>query len=426
MSIVYNEFLARRDCVKYFKNSDLIKLYRISDKSIRNWIEAAKTGRNNLVLYYDEKDKAFIADTLDNIPIIEELVAHGRKYRNERSLKVIRPLSSFYELYNPSQVTHIINSLEIHREYPLRYRYFGKGALYWDLYLQKLNNSGSSNLLKTSIELLEEDWPQLERSLKNYKFINVVDLGVGNGIAIRKALEHLQKTKKLKRYIGLDLSEKLLDITETNIRDWFNDKITMERYVRDISSEHFSDITSTDSFGHDANSTVNLIFFLGGTIMNFKEPDQVLRVIRDSMAQNDVLITSLKLDSLRARRFFDFNIRTDKTVLPSHHGFMLDLLSIDKSLYEIEQFYDHDQRARFIQIRLKMTISIHFKLKDFIKIVELQKGDTILLARILHWSTNEMINLQENNSLELCRATISCDSEYLLTVSKVRKTAPNP
>jgi transposase len=63
--------------VKYFKNTELASLYKISEKSVRNWIAAVQEGKIDLQLY-DKNNKSFIANTSKNIAVIEELVEKGQ------------------------------------------------------------------------------------------------------------------------------------------------------------------------------------------------------------------------------------------------------------------------------------------------------------------------------------------------------------
>lgn len=403
--------------MKYFKNRDLIKLYNVSDKAIRNWIIAAQQDKNGLELY-ERDEKTYIADTLENSPILDALVERGRKYRNSRTYKIIRPSATFYDLYSAKQVVDIANSIEIHGEYPLHYRYFGKCAYYWNAYLHKLHTSGSANLLTSSVELLDQHTEQLIKLTEKFTHINLVDLGVGNGLAVKKLISRLQDVGKLEKYIGVDTSQDLLNITERNIKDWFNDSIRVETHIKDLSHERFTDILSTDSYGDDSSETINVILFLGGTIMNFREPDQAIMTIRESMSKNDILVTTLKLDSEPARRFFDFNLKTDQATLPRHHSYMLDILSIDESMYSVEQFFDSKKLARFIQIKFKNAASIEFDLKSFNKRVDILKGSTLLLARIAHFSDIDVINIFVRNKLCLMQVTKSVNNEYLLLIAR--------
>ena len=65
--------------MKYFKNTELAKLYNVSEKSVRNWIEATKKGKLQLQLY-EGGSKAYIANTTKNTLMLEDLVEKGKKY----------------------------------------------------------------------------------------------------------------------------------------------------------------------------------------------------------------------------------------------------------------------------------------------------------------------------------------------------------
>ena len=404
--------------MRYFRNSELTRLYNVSDKAVRNWIDATQQGKLKLeLLEYD--DKTYIADTLHNNFILEELVHRGKKFRNRRTHKELAPSSNFYSLYGPKQVIDIANSLDKYREIPTHYRYFGEGATYWDAYLHKLYDAGISNILTATIELLRLDREYLDSLFDNYEYVNVVDVGVGNSLAAKELLQYLHDKGKLKRYIGIDSSKDLLDIAEQNIDNWFSNTIKIEKYVRDINYERFAEALAADSFGKDATATINVLLFLGATVGNFREPSQALQTIRESMGKDDILITSDKLDSENARRFFDFNIESDKTTLSLRNRFLLDLLAIEESFYDVEQFFDEQQKSRFIQVRLKVEVSIQFKVGSFQKKIELRRGESILLFRIWEWTDRELVNLYEKNKFSQLRVTKSRNQEYILIISKI-------
>jgi hypothetical protein len=48
--------------LKYFRNSELTRLYNVSDKAVRNWIASAQEGKAMLKLHSDG-NKVFISDT---------------------------------------------------------------------------------------------------------------------------------------------------------------------------------------------------------------------------------------------------------------------------------------------------------------------------------------------------------------------------
>ena len=76
--------------MKYFKNTELAKLYHVSEKSVRNWIDAVEIGKLDLDLF-DQKGKFYIANTTKNTRTIEALVEKGKKYKKQAWLPITFP-----------------------------------------------------------------------------------------------------------------------------------------------------------------------------------------------------------------------------------------------------------------------------------------------------------------------------------------------
>jgi uncharacterized SAM-dependent methyltransferase len=405
--------------LKYFKKSELVKLYNVSDKTVRNWIEATKSGKLNLELY--EKDgKSFIADTVYNYSSLMNLATRSRKYRNSLNHHRVEPLAGFYQLYSFEEIIDIVNNLEMHREIPQQYRYCGTpAATYWNEYLLKLDRAGSDNMLSATQELLQLDLPYIDKIAERHASINVVDVGVGNGLAVKAFLGALQRTGKLKKYVGIDISLPLLDTTRENIATWFSGNLETNLYRRDITHQRFAEAIVHNMESED---TINIVLFLGGILGNFKAPGDVLRVIRDSMGSNDILIMSDKLDNEYSRRFFDFNIESDKSALPFYSKYILDLLGLKESYYRVEQQYELIRRQRTICIRLTSSLSLSFDIGRFNKVVEMQKGERILLWRGGHFTTESSVGILSSNGFEVLRSTkVGDKQEFSLFISKVKK-----
>lgn len=400
--------------MKYFKNTELAKLYNVSEKSVRNWIQAALDGKLDLQLY-EENSKAYIANISRNTAVIEELAQKGKKYKNSRGYKTLAPSDKFYKLYSPKQIVDIISNLDIHKEIPVQYSYFNSGAKRWDKYTQNLFVQDTPNSLTNTIQLLELSSDYIDTLIDGYDSVNVVDIGVGNGLPIRGVLEHLIDKGVLKRYIGIDISQELLNIAEKNINKWFGDKISVEGHVRDINYDRFDDLLIPESHGSNAESTINLVFFLGGTVSNLREPDRALSTIHDSMSKKDLLFFSKKLDTAKSRRYFEMTVQGNQEV-----DLVLKLLNIDESLYTLEQFFDERKMARELHARLNIALTIRFQLYGHERILELNKGDSILLWRARHQTTIETLEQFDKNGFDLLVASRSKDQEYLLCVSKIK------
>jgi len=403
--------------MKYFKNTDLAKLYHVSEKSVRNWIEAARQGKIDLQLH-QENQRFLVANTSKNTAVIEDLVQRGKKYKNSRAFKSVKPSQTFYELYSPQQLLDIVSNLDIHREIPHQYTYFNGGAIYWNKYAHRLLHEEVTNSLNGTIKLLDLSVKSIDNIIEDYKCVNVIDLGVGNCLPVKNFLKHLLEEDKLKRYICIDISKEILDIAEKNVKEWFGDQINLERYVRDINYERFYDLLVEESFLSDSNDTLNIVLFLGGTITNLREPDQALRNINASMGRDDLLILTRKLDTEAARRHFDFDVEEITPIAPQEK-LVLDLLNIDPAFYTIEQFFDENTRSRTMQAKLKVDISINFEFERFKKTIELRKGESILIFRSRHQNMSEMIDQFERNSFNVLQAAKTRDQEYSIFMAKL-------
>lgn len=408
--------------MKYFKNTELAKLYNISEKSVRNWIQAAVDGRLELGLYKKE-GKHFVANTAKNTLQIEQLVLKGKKYKNSRGFKIISPTPKFYDTYTTKQIFDIISNLTVHRELPLKYSYVDGGAEYWDRYAQRLADETAPNMLTSTVNLLSSNIERIDSLLGNHKSVNVVDLGPGNVLPVKEILGYLLDQGKLNKYIALDISKEMLDIAERNVRLWFDNKINFEGHIRDIDHERFDDLIGQDFSQDGADSPINLILLLGGTLCNLRSPNQALQAINNSMGLGDLFVYSTKLDTPNSRRYFDFNITPEGQELTPRHRLALDMLNIDKSLYETEQLFDDRKQARFIKIRFKVALSIKFELPQGIRWAEFHKGDAVLLWRYWHQDALEIINQSDQNDLNLLQAAKSNDQEHLLLISKIKRDA---
>lgn len=405
--------------MQYFKNADLTKMYPVSEKAIRNWITAAKEGKLELSLH-EKGGRMYVANTSRNAATIDRLVNDRKKYVNSRSRKTVRPIGKFYEIYNKEQIFDIITNLETYGEIPLKYSYFNSGAQYWDQYSQKLADESLPNLLNRTVDLLELNTDYLSSLLEGYTKINVIDIGPGNGLPVKKYLERLIREGKLGRYIALDVSQAMLDIVESNMNTWFGRDFPFEGYVKDIAHDRYKDILGEDAIGSEAESVCNLTLVLGSLMANFRSPEDGWRVIHNSIGPNDFLLYTLKLDSEAAKRYFDFSVDKDVQSLSPRHKLMLDYLNIDQSMYDVEQFFDDSNKRRVIQVRLKTAIDVDFSFEGVQHKVQFDKNDVLIIFQYWHQSTADILGQLKDSGFSLLQASQSRDHEYLLTISEVK------
>ena len=403
--------------MKYFKNTELASLYHISEKSVRNWIDSTQKGKLDLELH-EVGDRFYVANTTKNATRIKELVNQRKKFTNSRGHKIVRPKPEFYELYTDEQILNIMSRIDTHKEIPLEYSYFNGGVVLWQNYVQKLLKEDAPNMLTSTIKLLDINKNYVDGLIEGKK-VNVIDLGVGDASPSRKFLEHLHAKHQINRYIGIDFSREMLAAAEANVAEWLNDEIRFESYPRNLNYDRFEDILQEDLFEASNKSPVNLVLLFGGTLTNCKDPDLALQIIAASMNKDDYLIYALKLDTESSRRYFDFQLEPNQLLTP-RHALVLDLLNIDQSLYDVEQFFDPEKKARFIQIRLKVDLSIAFDIKRSKKQLHLRKGEAVVLWRYWHQSATDVIAQFDRKGFELLQASLTGNQEYLLTISKVR------
>lgn len=402
----------------YFKHSELVEKYHVSLKTVHNWIDATKSGKIGLELY-EANGRTYIVNNPSNVSVLSGLSEKGKKYRNTLHQKVVTPTPKFYDLFSPRQILDIIHNLSIHREIPLKYSYFEGGAINWDKWVQHLVHEEGPSGPKSSIKLLHDNADRIDQLLDGFSKVNVIDIGVGNAVPVKGLIAHLLERGVLNRYIAIDISEEMLHIAERNIKEWFGDKVKFEGHIRDISYERFDDLLVEDRLSSDSKEIGNLALLLGATLGNFNSPIDILRTIYGSMSQDDLLVYSLKPDTEASRNFFGISAKSGTDNLAATHSMALELLNIDKSLYELEMGYSERQRMRYIRVRLKTALTIEFVFDHGKRYVHFEKGDSILLWRARHQTTLEIISEFEEVGFALLQATLTTDRQYLMTISGV-------
>jgi SAM-dependent methyltransferase len=410
--------------MQYFKHSELVNRYHISLKTIHNWIDATKHNKLGLKLY-EHRNRTYIANTTENIVLLEQLVEKGKKYRNSLHHKLVKPKAEFYDIYSPRQIIDIITNLEVFREIPRQYNYMKEGATNWDNWLERLSQEKTTNILKGTIEIIHFNLNAINRFIQDGKRINVIDLGVGNAFPVKELLGYLLEKGVIHRYIAVDISQSMLSIAERNVREWYGSKIRFEGHVKDISHERFDDLLTGDMLDDSADETINLVLLLGGTPINFRSYNDIFKVVYGSMGRNDLLIYTDKLDTEASRRYFDFSSHPSSSIqlgmnkLSPNHRYILDMLNIDESLYEVEAGFDKRKCMRYVRVRLKKSITIEFSFDKNRRSVELDKGDVILLLRIWHLTALETIAEFEKTGLMLLHSSLTKDRQFFLSISGV-------
>lgn len=398
--------------MKYYKYSQLVKEYNVSDKTIRNWVDASLEGKVDLKLF-EKNGRHYVANTAANLTVLNSLAEHGKKYRNSRSFKAVEASEDFYHMLGRDKVLDVVNTLDKNHELPWEYSYFGAAAEYWDEYLMELHAAGPGNLITNTIESLKSSTAYIDSLIAKYDKVNVINLCAGNNIAIHDFLGHIKSTGKLNRFVAVDISPDMLDIAAKNVDRWFSGAVVTEKVIADVRHRPLNDIV-----GEVDGSTINIFMMVAGPIVNFQHPERVLQTVNASMGKDDLLITTIKRDLPKTRSFFDFNIKSDDSLLGFRRLKFLELLNIDESLYEIEQQYDDKTNMRLMGIKPIINLTIMFNLAGIKKAVELERGDKILMWRAHCMTDNALLGHLNDAGFSQLLAIQSTDNEVLLTLSR--------
>src|SRR5690606_23933016 len=121
----------------------------------------------------------------------KSLSEKAKKYKNRKRLKIITPKAEFYQVYGERQIIDIISNLEINKEIPHKYAYFNGGAHWFDQYANRVAVEEGPSTLKKSIEALDFDTEYIYSLIKDYQKVNIIDIGPGNSVPVKKFIDFL-------------------------------------------------------------------------------------------------------------------------------------------------------------------------------------------------------------------------------------------
>jgi uncharacterized SAM-dependent methyltransferase len=403
--------------MKYLKNTELAEMYKVSEDTITNWVKAARQKKINLQVV-EEGKRTYIVNSSENLLVLRNLSDHGRKYKNRRTLKIVSPKPEFYEVFNEDQIIDLVADLEANREIDLKHVYFKEGEKSWDDYVKESLSDKSGNTPKNTIELLGLTENYIFELIKNYKKINVVDIGVGNGMTIRKFLGFLISKGIVNKYIGIDYSLDVINKAKSNLTEWFGSSLNMEFHVRDFTYQGLKDILFINTQGvNQPVDYANLILFVGSTIENQRLHGQALNIIKNSMGPSDIFVLGQTLDA--------YSLKLENKLNKAGHEaffFILDLLNIETDLFDLSGYYDEKTDSRFIRADLKADVNISIETKRIKKVIKLSNKDHIILLRHKHHKLADIVNNLSSIEFDLLNVTTSLDHANVNTISRLPRT----
>jgi uncharacterized SAM-dependent methyltransferase len=221
------------------------------------------------------------------------------------------------------------------------------------------------------------------------------------------------------RYIGLDISQPLLDLTGQNMFEWFGDQVQYEGYCLDFCREPFGKYLVRP----DTDYGRNLVLLFGGTLTNFRDPDQVLRHIGNNVGPQDILAIGAKLDTEKARQELAFGTTDIQEPLPEINRRTMDILGFDHDRYTPEKGFDPVERARYIRALLNEDVELHLDPHNDAGTVQLSAGERILLWRTWHHTQEEFETRLRRTGFSIINSYFSGDKAFSLNIARIEEAA---
>ena len=234
--------------------------------------------------------------------------------------------------------------------------------------------------------------------------VNIIDIGVGDSRPVKEFVEKFVDQNILEGYIGLDISKEMLKKSETNMKEWFGEKLKTEYYLKDINKDYFADIIFKKSNIRD-KEIQNLVLFVETTIENQIDFNKTLVNIKDSLGKDDLALIMFSLDTLESRSYYDYwsKSNTETMKIPNQIKWIPDLLNLTEDNYTSNSDYDSAKGLRVASIRLNTDIDLEFNFSEgnLYKKIHLPKNTDIRLWQHSHHKISSLLTKLNNLGLDL-------------------------
>lgn len=178
------------------------------------------------------------------------------------------------------QINVLRKSVKEKDEIPIRFVYLQR---YWD----KVANDPAYSLASRELKALKKSVGSILKRL-NRKKINVIHLGVGNGVEIPFLFKAL-KVKNIDIYSIVDVNKTMLDISEVKIRKQYP-ALKIKMFCQDIETYGIKDICQETK---NKGASINLIVLIANGVL-FSN-DELVKDIVKNMNEQDYFLLSLEL-----------------------------------------------------------------------------------------------------------------------------------
>ena len=371
-------------------NTEVAKMYNVSRPTVTLWVSNAKKGNNSLILSEDQK----IQDLATNHAELERLTKGGRKFKSNNNMVKTTPTDYFFDTYSIPEVVEIINSIQTRSEIPHKFVYKGAGGEWWDqFYSNNVAKGNYQNPLKVS-KLLEASLQNIVDGLSEHQMVNIIEIGPGNSDPTIRFLEGLIKKQKLNKYIAIDISNDLLNISAANIET----RIQGLEFVGITGDIETLDL-ATILFENSSEYTVNIILYLGSTIGIHQNRAKVLDNIRQGLNPDDLFIFSNTVENSKTKMTSDY-AKSSESI--EQNTRILKNLGVEVEDCERKFYYDQTTSGKFLAIVMNKDYLIDFSEIGTNKSLYLEKGTEVIVWR-LHMTSLVTVaqELSQSNLLQV-------------------------
>lgn len=330
--------------------------------------------------------------------------------------RIATPSSEFYSIFSEEEVLGIIHALEVRREIPLKYSYKGRGAKIWNNFYQKYIIPRWYRTSNVEIDLLRENFEYINAHFQNCYQVNIIDVGAGNSYPLKKFISRFNKLDKINKYVALDISEELLNISKKNFTDWFP-TIKFISDTIDIENSCIPEIFLKNQDNIETEDTAKIIFHLGVTMGNHQDRIGVLKNFRSSMGKHDLLVFTNEIGSNskwdgRVRGGFKYHAN-------QVYAWLKNKLGIKAEDCELLRKYDLERDSVVANMKLRHNYTINFKFMGIDKNIEISEGEEITIWRHHKYDIPELKQEIELAGLQLVHYTTNKYLSHIIVLCEV-------
>ncbi|MFN6464862.1 MAG: L-histidine N(alpha)-methyltransferase [Nostoc sp. DedVER02] len=330
--------------------------------------------------------------------------------------RTAKPSSEFYSIFSEEEIVEVIHALEVKREIPLKYSYKGRGAKIWDNFYRKYVIPRWYRTSNIEIDLLNENFNYFNSNIEPGRKITIVDVGAGNSYPVKKFIYRLNKLKKVNKYIALDISEELLNVSQNNLKKWFP-LIEFISSTIDIENHSVPITLFQNKADIEIDNTAKIFFHLGVTIGNHQNRHKVFKNFRDSMGKNDYLVFTNEIGS---NSTWDGNVRGGcKYHVEEIYEWVKNKIGIKSEDCELVRKYDLKTDSIIANIKLHHDYTISFDQMGIDKSIEISEGEEITIWRHHKFEIPQLLQELESSGLQLIQYSIDKYKSHIMVICRV-------